>query len=345
MTVFATRTGEQHAPGVVTGSSTPAATRGRSTLPALATGTAVGVLVSGFWHVRAVDGLGLAMFVTPVIGAFEGKAETFPQNGAAFGLLFCALAGLAATFTASNLASFTMLPVLVRTHADAERRVPIGRLLIVMAMAAATVGLLYGAFFGRLGATGAAAFNAGPIRSAQSFTVFGAIGLAMLAWAAAEAMGGRDDGIRSPGLSDTDTDGGWPAVAPAGGGIREVLANPMAVAGLAGAAIGLFSVGRPLAVFREALAYVAQPGLTPYAATAVALGTVATLTVSAAGLLVAQLTVLPRIGAWMRRRPRQARLIAAGSLAAGGAFLVCYWSVSRVWPSMGRWGFALGWYE
>ena len=73
----------------------------------------VGVCVAGFWNVRAVDGLGVAIFVSPVVGAFEGLADQFATRGPAFGVLFAAAAGLAATVTASNVASFALLPFLI----------------------------------------------------------------------------------------------------------------------------------------------------------------------------------------------------------------------------------------
>jgi len=285
-------------------------------------GAALGMLVSGFWNVRAVDGLGLAMFVTPVIGPFEGKAAEFAAHGYGFGVLFGVLAGLAATFTASNLASFTMLPVLWLTNARAGSRTSLGRLLLVAACGVALVGLVYGAFYGRLGAEGSAAFHAGPIRSAQSFTVFGALGLAMLGWAAIEAGFARH--VTSP--------------------IRTTGSHPVAVAALVGVAIGLFSIGRPLAVFREALRYAAQPSVVPYAALTGALAALATLAGGAVVLITASRIAGPRISAWMVRRPRAAQLVAAGALAAGGSFLIFYWGITRVWPVMGRWGFALGWY-
>ena len=285
-------------------------------------GAALGMLVAGFWNVRAVDGLGLAMFVTPVIGPFEGKATEFAAHGYLYGLLFGVLAGFAATFTASNLASFALLPILWLSNARAASPVSLARLLLVTACGVGLIGLAYGAFYGRLGVDGAAAFHAGPIRSAQSFTVFGAVGLAMLGWAVIEAGLARDQSSS----------------------IRAALARPHVAAAVVGVAIGLFSIGRPLAVFREALRYTAQPGLVAYAAFIGTCAALATLAGGALVLTVAARLAGPRLTARTIRRPRAAQMAAAGSLAAGGSFLIFYWCITRVWPAMGRWGFALGWY-
>jgi hypothetical protein len=285
-------------------------------------GAVLGMLVAGFWNVRAVDGLGLAMFVTPVIGPFEGKSAGFAMHGYGFGALFGVLAGLAATFTASNLASFALIPILIVTNARVERRRPVTQLLAVMAGCVALVGALYGVFYGRLGPDGAAAFHAGPIRSAQSFTLFGALGLLLLGWAAIEA-----------GVARSAT-----------ASMRAALARPLAAAALAGVVIGLFSIGRPLAVFREALLYAAQPAFIPYSAMTAALAALATLVGSALVLAVLTQVAGARVSVWINRRPQLAERLAAGALAAGGSFLLFYWCITRVWPATGRWGFALGWY-
>jgi hypothetical protein len=288
----------------------------------LTAGAVLGMVVAGFWNVRAVDGLGLAMFVTPFIGPFEGKGVDFAAHGYGFGVLFAVLAGLAATFTASNLASFAMVPVLVLVNARAGRRQPLPRLLAVMAVCVAVVGGLYGVFYGRLGPEGAAAFNVGPIRSAQSFTVFGGLGVLLLGWAAIVARLGRK--VTLP--------------------LRTALARPLVAASVAGTVIGLFSIGRPLAVFREALLYAAQPAWIPYSATTAAMAALATLAGSALALTVVSHALVARVIDSTPRRRRAAERLAAGALAAAGSFLLFYWCITRVWPALGRWGFALGWY-
>ena len=111
----------------------------------------------------------------------------------------------------------------------------------ITAATVACVGALYGVFVGRLGPEGAAAFNAGSIRGAQSFAVFGTIGVAMLVWAAFEF--GLFAGLTRRATSTT----------------RAFLAQRSVRAAAVGLAIGGFTLGRPLAVFREVLLYAAQP--------------------------------------------------------------------------------------
>jgi hypothetical protein len=152
----------------------------------LAAGAAIGVGVAGMWNVRAIDGLGVATFVVPLVGPFQGKAAQFAAFGPGFGALFAVAAGLAATATASSLATFTLLPGLASSVAGIPRASAL-KVPAIMAVLVATVGALYGAFIGRMGPEGAAAFNTSAIRSAQSFVVFGALGSLMLIWAAFEA--------------------------------------------------------------------------------------------------------------------------------------------------------------
>jgi len=273
-----------------------------------------------------VDGLGVALFVSPVVGAFEGIANEFAMRGPAFGVLFASVAGLAATVTASNVASFALLPLLVLAICGAWR----GTLLPALGITAATVacvGAIYGAFVGRLGPEGAAAFNAAPIRGAQSFVVFGTIGVAMLVWAAFEF--GLFAGLTRGTTSTT----------------RAFLAQRSVRAAAVGLAIGGFTLGRPLAVFREVLLYAAQPSSPAYGALVMATQALANFAVPAAVVVSVVATRQGQIALWASDRPQKAAALSACALAAGGAFLIFYWAVSRVWPSLGRWGFQLGIYQ
>ena len=101
----------------------------------LAAGAAIGVGVAGMWNVRAIDGLGVATFVVPLVGPFQGKAAQFAAFGPGFGALFAVAAGLAATATASSLATFTLLPGL----ASSAGRIPRASALKVPAIMAAIV--------------------------------------------------------------------------------------------------------------------------------------------------------------------------------------------------------------
>ena len=302
-------------------------TRVHASRPAwLLASAVVGVCVAGFWNVRAVDGLGVALFVSPVVGAFEGLADQFAMRGPAFGVLFAAAAGLAATITASNVASFALLPLLILAVCGVWR----GSLLRTLATTAATVALVgatYGVFIGRLGPEGAAAFNASSIRGAQSFVVFGLIGVAMLIGAAFEF--GLFAGLTRRTSSTT----------------RAFLAQRGVRAMAVGLAIGSFTLGRPLAVFREVLLYAAQPSSPWYGALVMATQALANFVVPAAVVTSVVITRQGRIALWASDQPHKATALSACALAAGGAFLTFYWAISRVWPSLARWGFQLGIYQ
>jgi hypothetical protein len=286
-----------------------------------------GVSVAGFWNVQAVDGLGVAVFVSPVVGPFEGRSAEFAVLGPGFGFLFAVAAGLAATLTASNVASFTLLPLLAFVLSGAPSRAAAFRLIGVTAVTVALVGAIYGAFIGRLGPAGAAAFNVSAIRGPQSFVVFSALGLVMLFWAALES-GLLARLIRRPS----------PVT-------RVFLAQSTVRAATAGLVIGAFSLGRPLAVFRELLLYAAQPSSVSYGAVVVATQALGNVAVPAAVLALVIACFRARIAGWARAWPRVAATVSASTLGGGGAFLLFYWGITRVWPSLGRWGFQLGLYQ
>ena len=292
----------------------------------LAAGAAIGVGAAGMWNVRAIDGLGVATFVEPLVGPFQGKAAQFAALGPGFGALFAMSAGLAATATASSVATFTLLPGL----ASSAVRIPRASALMVPALMAAlvaSVGALYGAFIGRMGPEGAAAFNTSAIRSAQSFVVFGALGSLMLIWAAFEARLLAAPAVGAPPIG------------------RFFLARPAVRAAIAGAIAGGFTLGRPLAVFREFLLYTAQPGSVGYGAGVMALQSLATMAIPIGLLGCAVVLGHNRLNRWTRADPRRAALVSAAAMAAGGAFLIFYWAITRVWPWLGRWGFQLGLYQ
>ena len=276
------------------------------------------------WNVRAIDGLGVATFVTPLVGPFEGMAARFGEFGYAFGARFAVAAGLAATATASNLATFSLLPGLWFA-ARGARTAPLKVPLIVAAVVAA-IGSVYGAFIGRMGPEGAAAFNTSGIRSAQSFVVFGTLGLALLAWAAYRASLAARQSSEGPGLSHL------------------FLAQPAVTAVIAGLIAGGFSLGRPLAVFREFLLYTSQPNSALYGAAVVALQSLATMAIPL-GLLVCAIQLGRVRTSATVIAPCRAAFISAVAMSGGGAFLIFYWGIQRVWPSLGRWGFQLGLYQ
>ncbi|TMD86318.1 MAG: hypothetical protein E6I73_16260, partial [Chloroflexi bacterium] len=82
-----------------------------------------GVLIAGFWNYKLVDGFGRGFVATNTIGNPDQLSTSFTSNGMLFGLVFAAVAGLAATFTACNCVVFAMLPGLAcSTDRSASRR-------------------------------------------------------------------------------------------------------------------------------------------------------------------------------------------------------------------------------
>jgi hypothetical protein len=285
-----------------------------------------GVLIAGFWNVNLVDGFGRDV-ATQALGGFEGRAAQFGALGAGFGFVFAVVAGLAATFTACNCVAFAMIPGLA-CAADArhQRRAAL-RSFGVMLFWVALVGAVYGAFVGRLGPVGAAAFNSREIRGAQAFAVFTVLGLAMLVWAAIEM-----------GFLDRLISRCTPVT-------RAFFRQATTKAALMGILVGAFAIGRPYPVFREFLLYTAQANRPDYAAATMAVQGVGQVIVMAVVFLLLVWLWQERLERWVRTRPHQPALLSALALAVGGAYFVYYWGVVRLWPELGRWGLRLGLYE
>jgi hypothetical protein len=88
----------------------------------MASATALGVVVAGFWNFRVVDGFGADIVAAHTIGDYQGKASQFAALGAGFGFVFAMVAGLAATFTACNCVAFAMIPGLTCARDAREGR-------------------------------------------------------------------------------------------------------------------------------------------------------------------------------------------------------------------------------
>jgi len=100
-----------------------------------------------------------------------------------------------------------------------------------------------------------------------------------------------------------------------------------------------------IAVFREFLLYAAQPGSVGYGAGVMALQSLATMAIPIGLLACTVVLGHGRLNRWTRANPRRSALVSAAAMAAGGAFLIFYWAITRVWPWLGRWGFQLGLYQ
>jgi hypothetical protein len=288
---------------------------------------AAGVVIAGFWNFRVVDGFGADIVAANTIGEYRGKAGEFGALGAAFGFVFAFVAGLAATFTACNCVAFAMIPGLVCAPDAKAGRVAAMRSLRVMLGGVLLVSAIYGVFVGWLGPAGVAAINSREVRFAQAGVIFSMLGAAMLLWGAIEL-----------GLLKAITRRCSPAT-------RAFFAQPTTKAALMGLMIGTFAIGRPYPVFREFLLYAAQVQSPLYGAGVMALQGIGQVAVMVLVFVLLLAFLGRRLAAWVTTRPAQPALVSALALAGGGAYFVFYWGIARAWPSLGRWGFQLGWYS
>lgn len=312
--------------GATLRANSPRDAYGFSRLVLLALGAAlVGVAIAGFWNYHVVDGFGQNVVAGGTIGDTAQLAQGYNAYGASFGFLFAAIAGLAATFTACNCVVFAMMPGLV-CSADREGRVSsplralgafVGGVLVVCAA--------YGLFVGTLGAEGAEAYNQRSARLAQAQTVFTALGVIMLGWGIIE-------------LGFTSVLHRWVPSST-----RAFLGSATTKAGLIGALVGLFAVGRPFPVFREFLTYAASAESPLYGAGVMmvqGLGQIAVMVLLFMGMVWLGGRRLAR---WAAQKPHQPNLLSGLALVGGGAFFVFYWGLAFAF-NVGRWGFKLGWY-
>jgi hypothetical protein len=98
-------------------------------------------------------------------------------------------------------------------------------------------------------------------------------------------------------------------------------------------------------VFREFLLYAAQMQSPAYGAAVMALQGVGQILVMVAAFLAILALFSGALRTWILTRPSQPALVSAFALVTGGAYFLFYWGIARAWPSMGRWGFQLGWYS
>lgn len=282
-----------------------------------------GVVVAGFWNYKLVDGFGRGVVAANTIGNPDTLASSFASNGALFGVVFAAVAGLAATFTACNCVVFAMLPGLAcATDRSSSRRVAL-KAVALFTMGVLAVGVLYGLYVGTLGA-GATAFNFH--RLAQAEIVFTILGSLMIVWSVLEF-----------GFLHTITDH-----IPAG--FRSWASSPTTRATIMGLMVGSFAVGRPYPVFRDLLVYAASSHNPIYGATVMAIQGLGQITLMLAIFLMVIWLFSARLSRWLNEKPNQPALITATALMAGGSYFIFYWGLSLVYH-VGSWGFKLGLYS
>lgn len=286
---------------------------------------ALGVLIAGFWNYHLVDGFGKDVIADGTIGDPADLASSYSSHGSAFGFLFAAVAGLAATFTACNCVVFAMLPGLACSTEHGGNSVRLTHVAGAFLGGVLAVCGLYGLVIGFLGPSGVETLNSRSVRLAQAQIVFTALGAVMVGWSLLE-LGLLRRWTRR--LSEQT---------------RAFFAHPTTKAGLMGTLVGLFAVGRPFPVFRQFLRYAAEAGSPLYGA--------GVMMVQGTGQVLLMILLFAllvwafgrRLGQWARAKPYQPRLVSGLALLVGGTFFIYYWGLSLTFD-IGFWGYKLGWY-
>ncbi len=283
------------------------------------------VLIAGFWNFRLVDEFGADFVAGNTIGDPAALADEYATRGSAFGLVFAAIAGLAATFTACNCVVFAMLPGLT-CSIDSPARKPsaLGTFSVFVAGVLVVSGL-YGLVIGFLGPEVVESLNQTQARFAQAHVVFTAIGSFMLIWGLLE-MGFADNLIRAIPES-----------------VRDTLGSTTTKGAILGVLVGLFAVGRPFPVFREFLAYAASANSPLYGAITMMVQGIGQIAVMALLFLIVIYFGKNRITTVANQAPYKFRMLSAVALLAGGSYFLYYWGLSLAFD-VGQWGFKLGWY-
>lgn len=285
----------------------------------------VAVLIAGFWHRGLVDGFGREIVAGKTIGNTGELAEQYDTHGGGFGLVFAAIAGLAATFTACNCVVFAMMPGLACSTDSNAGRNSAWTALGMFTLPVLLITAVYGLYVGFLGPVGIEYINKIEVRHAQSFAVFSALGFAMLLWGCLEL--GFLDRVKSR-VSQTT---------------RDFFEQISVKAVILGSMVGMFTVGRPYPLFRDFLVYAASTKNPAYGALVMmiqGLGQIA--------IMVLLFVLLVKLGGRKlslvaTHTPHKFRFISGMALTAGGIYFLYYWGMGRLFD-LGRWGYKLGWY-
>lgn|GEM_PF-1118708 len=270
----------------------------------------IGVFIAGFWNYQTVDGFGRGVVAGNTIGDTATLAGTYASNGAAFGLIFAAVAGLAGDLHRLQLHRVrdAAWPGLrdrqgLLTH---QRHPRAGRLR----RRGDPRRRLYGLYVGSLGTEGAQSFNERGARIAQAETVSTSLGALMLLWAAL-SFGFLDRFIRS-----------IPAE------IRAFFSAPLTRAGIMGLMVGTFAVGRPYLVFRDLLAYAATSQSPLYGALIMSIQGLGQVAVMVLLFLALVYLLRDRLTRWVTEQPQQSAFVTGVALFIGGASFVYYWGLA-----------------
>ncbi|WP_329792088.1 hypothetical protein V1227_09235 [Lentzea sp. DG1S-22] len=269
----------------------------------------------------ALAGFGLtvvwsAHFVDSTIGdnvantLLGHDAKATPIAGAAAGIVFAFVTGLAGTFTACNIAAFgAMAPMLGGSSSRAERVRGALKPLLWLSAGMLSVSAVYGAIVGLVGTSmpqfSTAQNVAGTLsgRSVQSLVVFGVIGLTMT-YLGLAALGV----VRDPFA-------------------RIAKRYPNAPMVFMGVLIGGFLIGRPFGLFRQLFRDAAESGNPLYGAAAFCLQSLGNIAVLALALVATAAFLGDRVRRWLTEKPVRLAVITGVALITVGVFTFLYWDV------------------
>lgn len=274
----------------------------------------VGLAIAVLWSAKlADDDIGL----NTANGLLGRSATDATITGTVAGLIFAFVTGLAGTFTACNVAVFSALAPMVEHRSTLGSRVisalrPMGWLALGAVLVAGTYGAV-GALVGtRLPQLSTAVVDGDvPVKTLQSITVFGVIGLIMIYLGLAAAKVVPD---------------------PLAAATRRWAPAPQLFMGLL---IGGFLIGRPWPLFHKMFLHAASTHDALFGAATFVLVVIGNMLVMGVLFLLLSLSPFPR---WLRANPTRIATVTTAALLVGGAFTFFYWGV-RV-PA----GLGFGWF-
>lgn len=280
-------------------------------------GVVVGFVVAVAWSYEFVDQTIGGTVADTLLGY---DAEDAAITGSAAGALFAFVSGLAATFTACNIAAFSAVAPLLGEDRSVRRQLaasvrPLGWLALGMLVVSGVYGSV-GAVLGDALPQLSAAQTAGgmPVRLVQSSVVFGLIGLA-LTWLGLAALGVVPDVLA--GLKQ-----------------RFAPAELVVVGGL----IGGFLIGRPFGLFHTMFVYAAERSDPVYGAATFMLQSLGNIVVLAVLFVAVMVGSRGRLQRWLARHPSRLARVSGGAFVTAGSFTVIYW----VWRVPAAFGY--GWF-
>ncbi|MFI7680272.1 hypothetical protein [Actinophytocola sp. NPDC049390] len=265
-----------------------------------------GFLLTVIWSASFVDGVIGDTTANAILGH---DAKETAITGAAAGIVFAFVSGLAGTFTACNIAVFgTVAPMVGGAGGRWQRVLTTLRPILWLAVGMIVVSAVYGAVVGLVG-TGMPQFDEAatrpgeiPGRLGQAMVVFGLIGLVMT-YLGMASLGF----VRDP--------------------FRRIAARfPNAPLVFMGALVGAFLIGRPFPLFRKLFRDAADSGNPLYGAGAFVLQSIGNIVVLAVLMLVIAFTS-GRLQRWFAAEPRRLSVLTGAAMIIPGVFLVLYWDV------------------